>query len=62
MNDLHGNPLPPLTSASPATDRYLVAILAELQWQRAQKTPPPAVAPLKLVRSNKAEETRSKVA
>lgn len=58
MKDLDGNPLPALTSASTAAERYLAAILAELQWQRTQKTPPAAVGPAKAPRNNKPEEIR----
>jgi hypothetical protein len=63
MKDIEGNPLPPLSSVSTATERYLAAILAELQWQRAQKSPPPEpVQSAKAVRVNKVEEIRGRKA
>jgi hypothetical protein len=63
MKDIHGNPLPPLSSVSTAAERYLAAILAELQWQRAQNAPPPEPAqPVKTARLNKVEEIRGRKA
>lgn len=63
MKDIQGNPLPPLNSVSTATERYLAAILAELQWQRTQQGPPPEPAqPMKPARVNKVEEIRGRKA